>query len=165
MTIQGLAVARALAQMEITVFAVDRHKNPPTKSKYINMLVHPGVGPEDLPSTLLELRKKIPFKNVVLFPCSDKTVRSISQNWKKLSKDYLLSWSKNTQITESFTNKAVVCRHAEKKGIKFPRSEFIQSIDSISKCNQLNFPVIVKPDSPPGTFKAKKYTILINCIT
>ncbi|EIM63580.1 hypothetical protein [Desulfobacter postgatei] len=161
LTIQGLAVARALARKGVQVYAVDRSdKGPAAKSRYLTMFARQGVNPEDLPDTLIALRKHIPYHRVVLFPCSDKTVRAIAANWDKLSKNYLLSWADCTELTASFTYKSVVCRHAEKNGVAYPRARIIASLDDCKKAQEMQFPLIVKPDQPPAAFKTRKLTTL-----
>ena len=157
LTIQGLAVARALSENGVHVFAVERHSNKPaTKSRYLKLFKHDGVNPEALPATLIDLRKRIPYEKVVLFPCSDKSVRAVAANWEKLSKQYLLSWSDATKSVAELTNKVPVYLHAEKNGIKYPKTKVITCIEDCNDLDGLRFPLLVKPDQPPGTFKTRK---------
>jgi len=159
LTIQGLAVARALARKGVQVYAVDRSdKGPAAKSRYLTMFARQGVKPEELPDTLTALREHIPYQRVVLFPCSDKTVRAIAANWDKLSKNYLLSWAECTDLTASLTYKSVVCSHAKKNGVAYPNARVIAAIDDCKDAQEMQFPLIVKPNQPPASFKARKLT-------
>lgn len=158
LTVQGLSVARALSLRGVIVYAVDRKNisRPAAKSRFLKMFERQGVSPDLLPDTLLELREKIPQKKVVLFPCSDKTVRSVADNWEKLSNAYLLSWSGCTELTASFTFKSVVCDHAAKNGVDYPEARLIESMEDCAGAKTMHFPLIVKPNSPPGSFKTLK---------
>ena len=156
-TVQGLAVARSLAKHGIKVYAVERHRNnPATKSRYLTLFVREGVNPEALPDTLLELRAKISESKVVLLACSDKTVRAIAGNWDRLADAYLLSWGDCTESLASFTYKSAAYSQAAKTGIDYPKARLIRSMDDCGSVASMRFPMIVKPDQPPGTFKTRK---------
>jgi predicted ATP-grasp superfamily ATP-dependent carboligase len=156
LTIQGLAIARALNKSGVKVYAIDRRVDvPAVRSKYLHFIQRESIEPDYLTQALLDCRAEIPFENVVIFPCSDKSVRAVADNWCYLKDDYLLSWSDCTSLTASFTFKETIYKHAALSEVYFPKAKFICCADDVENLGDLNYPLLVKPDQPPGTFKTR----------
>ena len=153
-TIQGLAVARALANRGVKVYVIERsNKGTTAKSAVVHFFVREGMQPKELTATLLELRSCMPEERIVLFPGSDRTVRAVARNWDVLGEHYLLSWSPHVDFVPRLTYKTAALDIARSSGTRFPATCDIKSATDIETLGTLRYPVIVKPDRPPGQFK------------
>lgn len=154
LTIQGLAVARALQAAGITVYVVERGRGAAAAhSKFIRLFVRPGIQPKELTKTLVDLRVEMPEDRVVLFPCSDRSVRAIARNWETLGAHYLLSWAEHREKIALMTRKSEVIAHAQQMDVAYPKVVRLASTVDVGLVEDLRYPVILKPDRPPGGFK------------
>lgn len=153
-TIQGLAVARALASRGVKVYVVERSDEGTTaKSAAVKFFVRAGMKPKELTQTLLDLRRELPEQRIVLFPGSDRTVRAVARNWEVLGQHYLLSWAAHVDFVPRLTYKSAVLEIAQSSATRFPATCDINSTADIAQLSRLRLPVIVKPNRPPGQFK------------
>ncbi|MBI5618900.1 MAG: GNAT family N-acetyltransferase [Gammaproteobacteria bacterium] len=159
MSIQGLAVARALARNGVRVHALEQTRQPPgTRTRYATLHYATGVNSDRLVDILLELRPRLPStKPVVLFPGSDNMVRAIANGWEQLAPHYALSWHESRELVLYLQNKDHLENLCDEKGIAYPKSVLVsEDADLETVFAKLAFPLLVKPIRPLSGFKAIK---------
>jgi D-aspartate ligase len=159
MSIHGLAVARALAKSGVCVYGLcDTAVSgaPTAKTRFAKVLMHAGINTDSITNALMDLSVEIDSSHkIVLFPTSDRIVKSIATAWDVLSERYLLSWSHCRDLVLRLQRKDCLPEHCERVGIRYPRSRILATpgdIDDIG--SDLRFPLIVKPAQPLSSFKA-----------
>ena len=159
MSIQGLAVARALALNGVTVHALEQSPQAPgTHTRYATLHYATGINSDRLVDILLALRPRLPSaKPVVLFPGSDNMVRAIANGWERLAPHYALSWHECRDLVLYLQNKDHLESLCDEKGIAYPKSVLVTAdADLENVFAKLAFPLLVKPIRPLSGFKALK---------
>ena len=161
-TIQGLAIARALSEAGITVYALEKSLrpervvdiNPLAYTRYATLFESDRLLGPDLVDTLLHLRSSIPEKQVVLFPTSDNTVKVFAEYWERLDEDYLLSWSESRSEIAQIIQKGALPAYCDAAGVRYPKTAVVAGASEIGKAIELlAYPVLVKPNKPASSFK------------
>ena len=155
-SIQGLAVARALASNGIRVYAVERpHRTAVMRTRRAKIFHRDSlVGPE-LVRTLLDVRQEIPEERVVLFAASDNTVTVLAREWEQLSDHYILSWADCRHDIARIIQKGQLPALCDATGTRYPKTVVIADVSEVDACiERLSFPILVKPNKPASSFKA-----------
>lgn len=161
-TIQGLAVARALATSGVKVYVVERpHESgrfldvsPLQKTRHATIFNYDRLIGDDLLDALLDCRRKIPERDVVLFPASDNTVRVLVDSWDVLSDHYVLSWADCRVEIGKIIQKGALPAYCDAAGIRYPRTAVLNKLGDLDNgIGDLSYPVLVKPNKPASSFK------------
>ena len=154
-SIQGLAIARALSRRGIPVYALERNRRiPSVRTRYAKVMFTDRIHGRDLIETLKEIRSTLPHDEVVLFAASDKTVRAVGQFWAELAPFYRLSWEQSAGLVLDLSVKSNLPALCEAAGVAYPKTRVIGTEQDLWLAESLRPPLIVKPASPPGPFKA-----------
>ncbi|WP_199610389.1 carboxylate--amine ligase [Flocculibacter collagenilyticus] len=152
----GLAICRALHKEGVPVYAIERDfKLPATHTNTATIIKVSQINDDSLIDELIAIRRKVPgSKNPIIFPTNDKMVGIIAKHWKRLSDYYLLSWSECTETVGRLQLKSELEGICQAQNIHFPQSYLISHEDElVNTDNQIQYPLIVKPDVPMSSFK------------
>jgi predicted ATP-grasp superfamily ATP-dependent carboligase len=154
-TIQGLAVARALAKQGVKVYAIERAGQSTTfGTRYATIFHYEALIGERLVETLLDVRQRIPESRVVIFPASDNTVATLGKHWPRLANHYVLSWADCRDEIVRIIQKGSLPAYCDATGTSYPKTAVIGTDADIEACvTRLSFPVLVKPNKPASSFK------------
>ena len=161
-TIQGLAVARALSNAGVRVYAIERPHEPQSfldvsplqKTRHATFFNYDNLLGENLIEALLDCRKKIPEADVVIFPASDNTVRVLVDSWESLADHYRLSWADCRAEIGKIIQKGALPEYCDAAGVRYPRTAVVAEIgDLAGRTSGLSYPVLVKPNKPASSFK------------
>jgi predicted ATP-grasp superfamily ATP-dependent carboligase len=117
-----------------------------------------GLNTTALVDHLLDVRRAMPDgRKVVLFPTSDRMVRSIADAWEALEPHYLLSWSHCRALVVTLQQKDNLARFAQRAGISYPASDVMNGSTDLERIMCMaTLPLVVKPTRPLSSFKAIK---------
>jgi predicted ATP-grasp superfamily ATP-dependent carboligase len=158
-TIHGLAVARSLAKAGITVHAFvqpDAVASPCTRTRFARIHMRDQLNGDGLLPALGQFAAKAPAdRRIVLFPTSDRIVKTLAENWDALAARYLLSWSHCRDLVLKMQLKSSIPELCELSSVPYPRSCVLRSAaDCEVAFDHLRKPLIVKPAQPLSSFKA-----------
>jgi predicted ATP-grasp superfamily ATP-dependent carboligase len=154
----GLAVARALSDSGIPVFAVEKDLAlPGVASNRVNGVVPVrSFASEDLIPALLGLRRALkPYRRVALQAINDRHVEVIARNLDLLRGSYEIAWSSAADWVLQLQRKDALEAHSRARGLNYPRSMVFEGPASSADLQGFFFPVIVKPLRPRSAFKAE----------
>jgi D-aspartate ligase len=161
LAIHGLAVARALSRQGVNVHCLAEDGNAPTAStRYAKVHVRRGLNTDAVPGLLAEVARQIGSREkIVLFPTSDRVVKSIANAWDTLSDRFTVSWANCRGLILELQRKDSLEKHCEQAGVRHPKSRIVRAVaecDAIAAA--LQFPLVVKPAQPLSSFKAIRIT-------
>ena len=119
----GLAVGRILDQYGIDVYGADFNNYTIGQySKYIKKLHRSGVLKKNsFISSLVNFSKMFKLKPV-LFPCSDRFIELVSENFNVLKQYYILQDSLSPSIAPIYLNKREFYKLCEKFDVNLPKT-------------------------------------------
>jgi len=141
--VQGLSNARALGEVGIPVYVVDKVKCIASHSKYCKkFFLCPDFQTDEFADFLITLAKNENIRDWVLIPSNDHAVYTLSRNKKKLQGFYKVI-SPDLNIVERIYDKKQLLFLAEECGVPVPKTVYFQSKDD-SIPHTLTFPVLTK---------------------
>jgi D-aspartate ligase len=152
----GLAMVRALGKQGLNVYALEANPTlPGYVTRYAKVVQIKDINGFGLIETLLQLRKTFSTESSpVLLLTNDNMVKQVAENYWRLKDLYQISWSTDCANVIGLLRKSEIAAYCERKGFRYPRTTIISALDSCRHVqDQLNFPVIVKPDRPLSSFK------------
>jgi predicted ATP-grasp superfamily ATP-dependent carboligase len=159
----GLAITRNLADHGVAVHAVEANAAlPGTRTRMATTHLVRDVNSASLVEYLLDVRRRIASNDKpVLFVSNDNMVRCIAENWPRLSGDFSLSWSRSCGTIRTLLSKSALQSRCESVGLNYPRSLLINSLEDLSALQEsFDFPVVIKPVTPLGSFKVRRFESL-----
>lgn len=144
----GLGVIRALGVMNVPVVAVyyDREKDMGFTSRYVSRRIF-APHPERAAEEFIELLINDAERNGggVLFPVSDETLVTVSQNKASLAQHYSVACTE-WEITQQFIDKKYTYALADQAGIASPRTILPEKIEDVERfAKTVDFPCLIKP--------------------
>lgn len=161
-SIQGLAIARSLANADIKVYVAIPGtaddglgiKHPSRYTQHAEFLYAGSLRGEDIPRGLNEIRRLIPEQSIVLFPTTDDSVIALAEHWSELDKDYRASWSSVRKRVLELIHKGSLPALSESAGVKSPKTVVISERSDIESVRAgLRPPILTKPDRQSFSFK------------
>lgn len=157
MCVHGLAVIRALSRAGVKVYAVEQNGSLPgtATSKVVQWFKAP-IGGHDLVDTLLSLASGNHWRGrPVLFLMNDKMVRVVAAAWERLAEHYQLSWADSREEVVRLQSKDRIPEVCRSNGIRFPATTVVARPEDCATVEAAApYPLIVKPATPMGDFKA-----------
>lgn len=152
----GLAMIRALDAECIPVLALEANRSlPGTRTRLAPVVFTADINGNGLIEALIALRGAIrcPGRPVLMLT-NDTMVRTVSENWLRLSAHYSLSWSARRDALLVLQQKADLEARCEQVGLRYPKSVIVRSRSDVDVVMAgLRFPIIVKPVQPLSKFK------------
>ena len=152
----GLAVARALAEAGVVVYALE--PNPATPGAVSNR-VRRCFGLQDfsepnLLAALRRVRKQLQeHPRVVLLAINDRQVTAVSHHLDELQSLYLISWAEQAPTILKLQRKDELEAFSIAQGLRYPKSALFVDTQPPAAGHGLQFPVILKPVQPLSSFK------------
>ena len=148
-SMQGLQIARILAQRGVPVIAIAKNPNYYScRTQVCNEILYADTSTEKLIETLEDLGPKLSEK-AVLFPCQDKNVLIISRHRENLEQWYHVILPA-PDVVEMMLDKLGFYTYAQKEGLPIPNTFFLYSrSDAEEAAQKLAFPCILKPPFRP----------------
>jgi predicted ATP-grasp superfamily ATP-dependent carboligase len=159
LSINGLAIARALAREGVTVHCLcdsQTPTQPAAYTRYAQVHFRLGLNTGPLAQFLVELAAEIGSpEKIVLFPTSDRISKAIATSWNELEPRYLLSWAHCRDLVLRLQRKDTLAEYCERAGVTYPKSRVLSSAAEVASiADSLRFPLVVKPAQPLSSFKA-----------
>ena len=153
----GLSICRALNQLGVQVYALDKNMELPGKlTNSAELIEVEDINSDKLVDALIDLATKfIGEPKPVLFPTNDKMVEIFARNWATLAPLYLLSWSEHCELVRKLHYKDEIEKQSTKTGVSHPKSFILQDTSDLSDISADKFPLIVKPTRPMSSFKVE----------
>jgi D-aspartate ligase len=148
-SMQGLQVARILAQRQVPVIAITSSmKSHTCRTRVCEKILCANTGTEELTRMLVALGPNLPQK-AVLVPCHDKSVLVVSRNRQELEQWYHVVLPP-PDIVEMMVDKTRFYPYAQEKGFPIPATYFLSSrADAEEAAQKLTFPCLLKPPWRP----------------
>lgn len=150
----GLHIVRNLSQHGVPVIAVESNFEQPTaKTKYGEKLSCDDINSESLVDCLENIYER--FKcQLPIFLTNDKMIENIENHWERLDGKFLFPFEKS--LLQPLMDKHSLHRIAIENGFKLPRSYTLKNPEDLELLpGDLNYPVILKPSIPMGSFKTR----------
>ena len=157
----GLQTARVLAARHIPVIGIASDPSHPCCRTWVcQQILYADTGSEDFIHTLETLGPTL-RQQAVLFPCTDMSVLTISQNRQRLTEWYHMALPVHETI-EMLMDKVRFYTYAAEAGLPIPTTFFLRSRADVEKAAaHLTYPCILKPPFKTPTWeqntKAKVY--------
>ena len=142
--------------MGVAVHAIEARLDlPGVRTSVAKVHEVPGLTGPALVRALLELADRIrPPQPPVLFLTNDGMVRDVAAGWSVLEGIYRLSWAGAPDEVVRLLSKTEHELASIRTGCRYPRSQVLDSVDSIDRCrDELTYPLIAKPSRPLSSFK------------
>lgn len=151
--VQGLSNTRALGEIGIPVYVVDKTDCIARHSKYCKKFFRsPDFQTDQFADFLLDLAVQENIKDWVLIPSNDHAVYTISKHKKQLSL-YYKTITPELEIIDKIYDKIKLLSVAESIGLPYPKTQLFSKVnDSVS--DELVFPVITKGRNGLSFYKA-----------
>jgi len=152
----GLAVARALHDGGVTVYAIEKNSHPPGSYSNIVRQTFWAADFDDstLLRTLVETRAKLSgYESVALFAINDRHVELIGNNLAQLQPLYKISWSNCSDKILALQPKDALETRSRQQGLNYPKSVLFDATGQPHRAQGMRFPVIIKPVRPLSSFK------------
>lgn len=152
----GLAVARALGQSGVTVYALC--ETPPLPGAYTNSVrrtfaVPDLTSPQVVPA-LLAARDAMPAHDAVaLLAVNDRQVKTIARHIDTLQPHYRIAWADSHRTVLELLRKDKLEAWCRRQGLRYPRSVVFDAATGARAAARFGFPVIIKPVQPLSSFK------------
>jgi D-aspartate ligase len=143
----GLSIARSLAPLGVTMFALMPPNQPLQFSRHAQWIPLPGPGREFWERCLdfLTGPQSDSFAGAVLLPTEDEAVCLVTEHREALMKKFLLDRS-NPRAQRLMLDKIGTYRAAREAGVPTPRFWTPRTLEELRKLKgELVFPLIVKP--------------------
>ncbi|HEX6811541.1 MAG TPA: carboxylate--amine ligase [Planctomycetota bacterium] len=144
-SMQGIQTARILRRHRIPVIAVASDRDHPCCRTNCCQAIHfADTGDEQLIAKLLEIAAALPQKPV-LFPCQDKSVRTVSRNRDVLAQRFTIVLPP-ADVVEKLMDKISFLEHAQRHGLRVPATFVLRTrADALHAAEKMPFPCLLKP--------------------
>jgi D-aspartate ligase len=157
----ALSVARNLTREGIEVIALNYPYEAVRFSRYAKYVRLDGDGSPAVWERFLLSAESQHLSGSVLLPCSDEAVSIVVNNYKALSRKFLLEET-DAEVRRELLDKFVIYQHAEKAGIPTVRYALVRTRDQLDRTSSvLRFPMIIKPLYSPDRHLLKFKAALI----
>lgn len=151
----GLAVARALGQAGVPVYALRNSMSLPgiyTNSVRRSFAAGELTSARIVPA-LLAARRKMPHKSVVLLAVNDRQVGAIARHIDALRPHYRIAWGHSHRTVLELLRKDKLEAWTRRQGLRYPRSVIFDATTGAQAAAGFSFPMIIKPVQPLSSFK------------
>ncbi len=156
---QGLSNSRALGELNVPVYVIDRFNCIARYSKYCNKFFRcPNYIGEDFISFLLEINKKYNLSGWALIPSNDHALFNISKNKKILEKYYKII-TDDFDVISNIYYKNNLLNIARKLDIPLPLTYL--PYNCLQQNIDIKFPVIIKGNEGLTFYKVFKKKVII----
>ena len=139
--IQGLALVRSLAELNIPIYVAEDKKCLAGYSRYCNKLIKcPEAESHDYASFLIGLAKQEGLKDWLLIPTDDHQVEALSKNAEILGEFYRFLVPPQEKL-QQIINKKSLLEVAENVGTNIPRTCYYNNLE-IAK--EFRYPLLIK---------------------
>lgn len=152
----GLAVARALADGGVTVYALEKDLNQPGVLSNRVRRVFPvqDYAAEHLIPDLLAARQALSqHAKVALLAINDRQVEAIARHLPELQSAYCIAWADLAAQILMLQDKNELQAVCERQGLLYPRSVTFHTVDDSAMAAGMHYPLIIKPVRPLSSFK------------
>jgi predicted ATP-grasp superfamily ATP-dependent carboligase len=152
----GLAVARALADAGVPVYALERDMSLPGVRSNRVRRVFPvqSFAAEHLVPALLEARRILArHTKPALLAINDRHVAKIAAHLRELQPAYGIAWAEKASQLVQLQNKIALQTVCELQGLHYPRSVTFSAVQDHALAADLRYPLILKPSRPLSSFK------------
>jgi len=152
----GLAIARALADGGVTVYAVEQNRGLPgaVSNRIRRIFVVDDFMSDQLVASLLQVRTELgAHPRVALLAVNDRQVSVIARHASQLQPYYCIAWLEQAQTILKLQRKDELESVCRQHGMAYPRSVVFASTALPAEAAALRYPVIVKPVRPLSSFK------------
>jgi D-aspartate ligase len=143
---QGLGIARSLGRRGIPVCVVDNEKSIARFSRYCTRFVKVADlrHERETIDALLKIGKRFELNGWVLYPTRDENVAALSRNRSELASIFRIPTPEWNSIQWAW-DKRNTYRLAGELGIPTPATYYPQSLEDLSKLDDLTSPFAIKP--------------------
>lgn len=152
----GLAVARALADAGVPVYAMRRES--PLPGAFTNRVRRTfpvaTLNDDALIPALLAARKELPqLDRIALIAINDRQVSVIARHLDLLQPHYRIAWADRAATILALLRKDSLEAQCQQQGLSYPRSITFSSAAEAAGAADFRYPVIIKPVQPLSSFK------------
>lgn len=148
----GMHIVRNLSRHGIEVIAIESNFEQPTaKTKYGKKVKCDNINSESLIDCLLNIfdQHGVPLP---VFLTNDKMLENIDAHWGRVKGKFIFPFERSH--LKPLMDKNSLHRIAVDYGFKLPRSFTLESVEGLEELPEdLQYPVILKPTIPMGSFK------------
>lgn len=152
----GLAVARALADSGVPVYALKRDLSlPGARTNRVRRIFHvPSYEAADLIPALQQVRAQLArHRDVVLLAMNDRQVEAIAQHLDTVLPLYRVAWADQAPTIVALQRKENLQAHCEQQGLRYPRTAVCHTPEDAALALHFEPPLILKPARPLSSFK------------
>lgn len=152
----GLAVARALADAGVTVYALEQNLSLPGvhTNRVRRVFTVQSFAAEHLIPALLEARQALAkHSQMALLAVNDRHVAKIAAHLSQLQPAYCIAWAEKASQLVKLQNKIALQAVCEQQGLLYPRSVTFTDAQDHAMAAGLRYPLILKPSRPLSSFK------------
>lgn len=152
----GLAVARAMADAGVPVFALERNLQLPgvATNRVRRVFSVPDFTAEYLLPALKHVRAELAaHEQVALMAINDRHVTVIAGHLDELLPLYRISWADQAELILKLQSKSELESISLSQGLNYPHSVLFREAKVPAAAHELRYPVIIKPVRPLSSFK------------
>jgi predicted ATP-grasp superfamily ATP-dependent carboligase len=152
----GLAVARALADSGVPVYALKRDlRLPGAITNRVRQIFHVrSYEPTDLIPALQRVREQLArYRDIVLLTMNDRQVETVAAHLDLLLSLYRIAWADRAEALLPLQRKDQLQAHCERQGLRYPCSAVCHSVADAALVAGFEPPMILKPVRPLSSFK------------
>lgn len=153
----GLAVARALADSGVAVYALEKDLNQPgvRSNRVKHVFKVRDYAAEHLVPDLLAVRQSLHrHPSVTLLAINDRQVETIARHLPDLQPAYCIAWADVAARILMLQDKNTLHAVCDRQGLFYPRSVTFHACDDSNLAAGMRYPLIIKPVRPLSSFKA-----------
>ncbi|MCK7493607.1 MAG: hypothetical protein MZW92_21430 [Comamonadaceae bacterium] len=152
----GLAIARALAESGVCVYAVEKDLSlPGASSRHPHRVFRvDSFDATDLIPGLVAIRHELAAHDrVSLLAVNDRQVEAIARQRDTVLAHYAVAWADRSDTILRLQRKSELEAVCRQQGLRYPRSVVFDSADQSGAAAGFRFPMILKPVRPLSSFK------------